>query len=301
MSTHSLNGDDGGWVPAVQSTSAATGDAEHAGANEARRSGPVTVSKLARMKRQGEKIAVLTAYDASFAHILEAAGVDVVLVGDSLGNVVQGRRTTIPVTVDDMVYHTRAVTRGCKHPLIIADMPFMSYATLDRALASAMRLMQEGHAQMVKLEGGAGVCEAVRTLASGGVPVCGHLGLLPQSVHKLGGYRVQGRDESGAARMVEEALMLQEAGLDLVVAECIPRSLGARLSQTLDIPVIGIGAGPDCDAQVLVLYDMIGITPGTRARFVRNFMDGQDSVLGAVRAYVEAVRSREFPGPEHSF
>jgi 3-methyl-2-oxobutanoate hydroxymethyltransferase len=261
----------------------------------------VTMATLRKMKREGEKVAVLTAYDASFANLLENAGVEVILVGDSLGNVVQGRSTTLPVTVDDMVYHTSAVRRGCSIPLLIADLPFLSYATPDLAIASAMRLMQEGHAQMVKLEGGAAVCESVRLLTGFGVPVCGHLGLTPQSVYKLGGYRVQGRRDSAAEQMIEDALALQEAGLDMLVAECVPSSLGSRLSETLEIPVIGIGAGPDCDAQVLVLYDMLGITPKAPARFVRNFMSGESSVLDAVRAYVRAVKSRDFPGPENSY
>jgi len=265
------------------------------------RTGAVTVTRLARMKREGRKITVLTAYDATFAAVLEAAGVDVILVGDSLGNVIQGRKTTVPVTVDDVAYHTRLVTRGCRRPLVMADLPFMSYATPDQALANSARLMREGQAQMVKLEGGTQHLDVIRALTANGIPVCGHLGLTPQSVHKLGGYRVQGRDKDDADRMLEDALAQQEAGIDLLVVECIPTDLGARITEALDIPVIGIGAGPHCDAQVLVLYDMIGITTGHRPSFSKNFMDGQGGVEGAVRAYVEAVKCGDFPAPEHCF
>lgn len=268
---------------------------------EQARDKPVTVTTLAKMKLEGEKIAVLTAYDASFAAVLEAAGVEVALVGDSLGMVVQGRETTLPVSVDDMIYHSRMVARGCRYALRVVDMPFMSYSSVDQALCNAARLMQEGHAQMVKLEGGAAVVEVVRQLSRNGIPVCAHLGLLPQSVHKLGGYKVQGRDEAAARQMLEEARMLQDAGADLLVVECIPSELAAHLSEALVIPVIGIGAGPGCDGQVLVLYDMLNITLGHRPKFSRNFMEGQSSVLDAVKAYVRAVKQKEFPAPEHCF
>lgn len=262
---------------------------------------PVTVARLAGMKQAREKFTALTAYDASFAALLEAAGVEVVLVGDSLGMVVQGRETTVPVSVDDMVYHAAAVARGCRYPLRMVDMPFMSYATPEQALRSAARLMQEGEAQMLKLEGDAWLADTVRLLARNGVPVCAHLGLLPQSIHKLGGYRVQGRDEPAARQILDDALRLQDAGADLLLVECIAAELGGRLAETLAIPVIGIGAGPDCDAQVLVLHDMLGITPGRRPRFSKDFMAGQGSILGAMRTYVEAVKQRRFPGPEHCF
>ncbi len=262
---------------------------------------PVTVKTLAKMKRRGEKIAVLTAYDASFAALLEAAGVDVILVGDSLGMVVQGQSTTLPVTVDDMVYHSRMVMRGCRYPLLMVDMPFMSYPNLDAALHNAARLMQEGGAHMVKLEGGGELAEIVHQLGRRGIPVCAHLGLSPQSVHKLGGYRVQGREASAASKMIDEALMLQDAGADVLLLECIPAALAARLTEQLKIPVIGIGAGPNCDAQVLVLHDILGITLGHRPRFSKDFMVGQKSVQDAIRAYVQAVKSGEFPGLEHSF
>ncbi len=260
---------------------------------------PVTVATLATMKRAGEKIVVLTAYDASFAALLEAAGVDVILVGDSLGMVVQGRETTVPVTMDEMVYHTRMVARGCRAPLLVADMPFASCASPDSALRNAARLMQQGLAKMVKLEGGAALAETVKTLNRNGIPVCAHLGLLPQSVHKLGGYRVQGREAWAARQMVDEALLLQDAGADLLVVECVPAELGARLTESLAIPVIGIGAGPRCDGQVLVLYDILDITRGRRPRFSRNFMEGRGSIRQAVEAYVQAVRSGEFPAPQH--
>lgn len=263
------------------------------------RTKPVTIKTLAKMKRDGEKFAALTAYDASFAAILEAAGVDVILVGDSLGMVVQGRDTTLPVTVDEMVYHSRMVARGCHRPLLMVDMPFMSYPDIDSALRNAARLMQEGLAQVVKLEGDGGIAEIIRQLCRNGIPVCAHLGLRPQSIHKLGGYRVQGREETAARQMIDDALRLQDAGTDVLLVECIPSALAARLSEALEIPLIGIGSGPDCDAQVLVLYDMLAITPGRRPRFSKNFMMGRDSVQDAVAAYVQAVKQGEFPGPEH--
>jgi 3-methyl-2-oxobutanoate hydroxymethyltransferase len=265
------------------------------------KSGTITLNRLARMKRDGEKIAVLTAYDASFAGLLESAGVEVILVGDSLGNVVQGRKTTVPVTIDDMVYHTRAVTRGCSRPLVMADLPFMTYATAQQTLDNAARLMREGEAHMVKLEAGMLHLDAIRALVGNGIPVCGHLGLTPQSVHKMGGYRVQGREQAAADRMLEEALEQQAAGIDLLVVECIPSELGRRITDALDIPVIGIGAGPHCDAQVLVLYDMIGVTRGHRPSFSKNFMDGQGQIEDAVRNFVSAVKSGSFPAPEHCF
>ena len=205
---------------------------------------PVTVKTLAKMKQDREKIAVLTVYDASFAAVLEAAGVDVVLVGDSLGMVLQGQKTTVPVTMDDMVYHSRMVARGCSCPLLMVDMPFMSYATVELALHNSARLMQEGLAHIVKLEGDGSLAETVRQLSRNGVPVCMHLGLLPQSVHKLGGYPVQGREAAAARKMIDEALLLQDAGSDVLLVECIPSELAARLAEALEIPLIGIGAGP---------------------------------------------------------
>ena len=224
---------------------------------------------------------------------------EVLLVGDSLGMVVQGQHTTVPVTLDDMIYHTRLVARGRHTALLMADMPFASYATVEQALRNAASLMQEGGAQMVKLEGGGWLAETVRQLSRNGIPVCAHLGLLPQSIHKLGGYRVQGREEAAARQIIDEALALQDAGADVALVECIPAELGARLAEALAIPVIGIGAGPGCDAQVLVSYDMLGITPGRRPKFSKDFLAGRDSLQAAVEAYVQAVKSGEFPGPEH--
>lgn len=265
------------------------------------RDGAVTLATLAGLKRAGEKIACLTAYDAGFAAQLEAAGVEVVLVGDSLGMVVQGHDSTLPVTVEDMVYHAAAVARGSRHALRVVDLPFLSYATPERALASAERLMQAGGAQVVKLEGGRDQAEVVRRLSANGVPVCGHLGLLPQSVHRLGGYRVQGRDPAGAQRLREDAVLLQEAGAALLVLECVPAALAREITRSLAIPVIGIGAGIDCDGQVLVLYDLLGLSRGRRPRFVRDFLSGESSVEAAISAYVRAVKEGRFPGPEHTY
>ena len=262
---------------------------------------PVTLNTLEQMKQRGEKIACLTAYDASFAAVLDAAGVDVVLVGDSLGMVIQGHDTTVPVTMDHMVYHSAAVARGLRRPFLIADLPFMSYPSRELALANAVRLMQEGGARMIKLESGKGQTEIVEFLASHDIAVCAHLGLKPQSVHKTGGFRVQGRDEEAARRMREDALALEAAGADLVLLECIPAALGRGIAQALSVPVIGIGAGPDTDGQILVLYDILDITPGRKPRFVRNFMSGCDSPQAAAARYVQAVKSGEYPAPEHCF
>lgn len=262
---------------------------------------PVTLNTLEQMKQRGEKIACLTAYDASFAAVLDAAGVDVVLVGDSLGMVIQGHDTTVPVTMDHMVYHSAAVARGLHRPFLITDLPFMSYPSRELALANAVRLMQEGGARMIKLESGKGQTEIVEFLASHDIAVCAHLGLKPQSVHKTGGFRVQGREDEAARRMLEDALALEAAGADLVLLECIPSALGRGIAQALTVPVIGIGAGPDTDGQILVLYDILDITPGRKPRFVRNFMSGSDSPQAAVARYVQAVKSGEYPAPEHCF
>ncbi|ROR32876.1 3-methyl-2-oxobutanoate hydroxymethyltransferase [Inmirania thermothiophila] len=262
---------------------------------------PVTVARLRRMKEAGERIAALTAYDASFCALLEEGGVEVILVGDSLGMVVQGHDTTVPVTVEQMVYHTACVARARRRALLVADLPFLSYTTPEQALASSARLMQEGGAQMVKLEGGATQLATVEALAARGVPVCAHLGLQPQSVHKLGGFRVQGRDAEAARRMLADARALEAAGADLLILECVPRALAADIAAALAIPVIGIGAGPRCDGQILVSYDMLGIYRGRRPRFSRNFAEGSADLLAAVRAYVAAVKDGSFPGPEHGF
>lgn len=261
----------------------------------------ITVTTLRAMKQAGEKIAVLTAYDASFARILDEAGVEILLVGDSLGMVVQGRETTLPVTLDDMIYHTRMVAVGSQRALIMADMPFMTCATPQQALENAGRLMKEGGAHMVKLEGGAPMVETVRGLAVHGIPVCAHLGLLPQSVHKLGGYRVQGKDERSAEHMLLDARAMESAGADMLLLECVPATLAAEITAALEIPVIGIGAGLNVDAQVLVLYDMLGITSGKRPRFSKDFLQQGGDVRGAVAAYVQAVKSGAFPAAEHGF
>jgi 3-methyl-2-oxobutanoate hydroxymethyltransferase len=262
----------------------------------------VTVGTLIDMKASGEKVVVLTVYDAGFTHVLEEAGVDVLLVGDSLGMVLQGRDSTLGVTLDDMVYHGACVARAGNRALRVIDMPFMSYRSLDQALYSAGRLMAEGGAHMVKLEGGRILLDTVRALTERGIPVCGHLGLLPQSVNQLGGYRVQARDERHAVRLLEDARALEDAGASMLVLECIPARLAAEVSQALRIPTIGIGAGAGCDGQVLVLYDLLGITPsGRRPRFATDFLAGSAGVAEAVAKYAEAVRSGAFPAPEQAF
>src|SRR6185437_5049072 len=262
---------------------------------------PVTLATLQRMKADGEKIASLTCYDASFALLLDAAGVDVVLVGDTLGMVIQGHDTTVPVSMDHMVYHCAAVARGLQRPFLIGDMPFMSYPTKELALANAVRLMQEGGAQMVKLESGGKQSDIVEFLAGHDIAVCAHLGLKPQSVHQTGGFRVQGREREAAARLLEEARLLEASGADIVLLECVPSALGKSITEALHVPVIGIGAGPDVDGQILVTYDMLDITTGRKPRFVRNFMEGAGNNLEAMQRYVSAVKAREYPGPEHSF
>jgi len=262
---------------------------------------PVNVGTLQKMKADGEKIAALTAYDASFGVLVDEAGVDFVLVGDSLGMVIQGHETTVPVTMEDMLYHSRAVARGVRRPFLVADMPFMSYATKEQALSNAVRLMQEGGAKMVKLESGPSQIAIVEFLAGHDIPVCAHIGLKPQSVHKVGGFRVQGRDVDAAERMKRDAIDLQEAGADVILLECIPAQLGGEITNELDVPVIGIGAGPHVDGQILVLYDILDITTGRKPRFTRNFMQGATGPLEAIRAYVDAVKDRSYPAPEHCF
>ena len=253
------------------------------------------------MKAQGEKIACLTCYDASFTRVLEAAGVDMFIIGDSLGMVLKGHETTVPVTMADMLYHGANVARVGRHALRVLDMPYMSYANPEQALGNAARLIAEGGADMVKLEGGQDKADIVRHLVSHDIPVCGHIGLLPQSIEELGGYHVQGRDESGARALLADAQALEQAGATLLVMECIPAELAALITSSVGMPTIGIGAGPDCDGQVLVLYDMLGITPERVPKFVRNFLEDAGSVPGAIRAYVEAVKDGSFPAPEHCF
>ena len=260
---------------------------------------PVTVPGLRAMKARGEKIVMLTCYDASFAAQMESVGVDVALVGDSLGMVVQGNSSTLPVTLDQMVYHTSLVARGLSSTLLVADLSFMQFRDPATALVASARLIAEGGAAMVKLEGGAGwVCEVIAALVEREVPVCAHLGLTPQSVHKLGGYRMQGKTDAAAARLREQARAVVQAGAELLVLESVPAALAAEITRDLSIPTIGIGAGADCDGQVLVCYDMLGITPGHRPKFSKDFLAGRGSVREAFAAYAEDVRAGRFPAPE---
>lgn len=260
-----------------------------------------TLHTLWAMKREGRKISMLTCYDASFARQMQDAEVDVLLVGDSLGMVIQGETSTLPVTLEQMEYHVRAVVRGAPDAFVVADLSFGSYQQSPaQAFASAARLMAAG-AHMVKLEGGAAIADTIRFLVERGIPVCAHLGLTPQSVFQLGGYKVQGRDEASAARLQADAEAVQAAGAGMLVLELMPSALAAAVTRSLAIPTIGIGAGPDCDGQVLVVYDMLGLYPGKTPRFVRNFLTGTDSIAGALSAYVAAVRDGSFPAPEHGF
>jgi len=262
---------------------------------------PLSVPSFRRMKSQAQRIVCLTAYDASFASAMDAAGIDLVLVGDSLGMVVQGHASTLPVTVDQMVYHSAAVARGLRRAVLLADLPYQSYATPQRALDSAARLQAEGQAAIIKLEGAGHVLDSIEFLTARDIPVCAHLGLTPQSVLKLGGYRVQGRDAEAAQRLREDARRVAEAGAELLVLECVPAGLAAEITRDIAIPTIGIGAGPDCDGQVLVMHDLLGVTPGRRPRFVKDFLAGAGTVEAAFLAYAEAVRSGSFPAPEHCF
>jgi len=263
---------------------------------------PVTVPGLRAMKAQGRRIVMLTAYDASFAWQLESAGVDVALVGDSLGMVVQGHKSTLPVTLDHVVYHTAAVARGLSSTLLVADLPFMADRDLAHALEAGARLVGEGGAAMVKIEGAQPhVLEAIAALSARVIPVCAHVGLTPQSLHKFGGFRIQGREQEAAERVLADALAVQQAGAELLVVEGVPVELGRRITEALQIPVIGIGAGPHCDGQVLVIHDMLGITPGKRPKFSKDFLAGRGSVAEAITAYAEDVRSGAFPAPEHCF
>ncbi len=261
----------------------------------------INLTHLRRMKVEQNKIAMLTAYDASFSYVLEHAGVDVILVGDSLGMVIQGQESTLPVTVNDIIYHCQSVLRGSDTVFVIADMPFMSYANEDKAIANAARLMAEGGAHMVKLEGGTIMASTIKQLTERGIPVCAHLGLLPQSVHRVGGYRVQGRDAVTADELIRDAIALQDAGADMLVLECVPAALAKKVTNTLIIPVIGIGAGAECDGQVLVLYDMLGLTPGKRPRFSYDFLADTDSIQSAIAKYVVDVKSGQFPTIEQQY
>ena len=261
----------------------------------------ITTTVLKNMKQSGEKFSCLTAYDASFAIAQEEAGVEVILVGDSLGMVVKGQVSTLSVTMDEMVYHTANVSRVCERSLIMADLPFASDITKEQTLTNAARLIAEGGAHMVKIEGGALMLETIEFLSQRGVAVCSHLGLLPQSVYKMGGYRIQGRDKEEADQILADAIALEEAGADILLLECVPAQLAAEISCNVKVPVIGIGAGVDCDAQVLVCYDMLGLTHGVPASFVKNFLNDSSSIQEAFKAYVEQVKNGQFPAPEHSF
>jgi 3-methyl-2-oxobutanoate hydroxymethyltransferase len=263
---------------------------------------PVTVPSLRAMKEAGQRIVMLTCYDASFAAQLEMAGVDVALVGDSLGMVIQGHKSTLPVTLDHMVYHTSIVSRGLNATLLIADFPFMADRDVAHALEAGAQLVGEGGAAMVKIEGASPhILEVITALVERAIPVCAHLGLTPQSVHKFGGFRIQGRAQDAADRLVEDAKAVEAAGADLLVLEGIPTALGERITRAVSIPTIGIGAGPHCDGQVLVIHDMLAVTPGKRPKFSKDFLAGRDSVAAAIAAYAEDVRSGAFPAPEHCF
>ena len=261
---------------------------------------PITITKLLAMHAEREKITMLTAYDSTMSALLNRCGIEAILIGDSLGNVIQGHSSTTPVTIEQMVYHTECVVRANTHAFLIADLPFASYGDPVQALDSAAELMRAG-ADMVKLEGGDWQVDIIQYLVERSIPVCAHLGLLPQSVHLLGGYKVQGKSKDAASHMLEQALACQAAGAQMVVLEAIPSSLGARITAEVHIPTIGIGAGPDCSGQVLVLQDMLGISPGKPPKFVKDFVDGHHSIEAAIKAYVREVKSGKFPGLEHAF
>ncbi|GGX45662.1 3-methyl-2-oxobutanoate hydroxymethyltransferase [Saccharospirillum salsuginis] len=259
-----------------------------------------TVATIQKQVAEGKKFTVLTAYDASFAHCFSKLGVDVLLVGDSLGNVIQGQDTTLPVTMDDMVYHTAAVTRGNQGALIMADLPFNSYANLDQCQENSGRLMRAG-AHMVKLEGGAWLCDSVIALGRAGIPTCVHLGLTPQSVNKFGGFKVQGRDQDAAQQMINDAMALSDAGADILLLECVPSDLARAITEAVHVPVIGIGAGPSTDGQVLVSYDMLGFNQNRLPKFVKNYMAEPNTLENAVTAFIDDVQSGAFPAAEHCF
>ncbi len=260
----------------------------------------ITTASLLKMKQEGQKFTAITAYDATFAKLFDDEGSHVLLIGDSLGMVLQGGQDTLAVNMDEMVYHTRCVARGASKALVVADMPFMSYATPEQTYQNAARLMAAG-ARMVKMEGGDWLCDSIRHLTRNGVPVCGHLGLTPQSVHVFGGFKVQGRDEFQAQEIYRQALELQAAGIQLLVLECVPTALAERIAKALRIPVIGIGAGPATDGQILVMHDAFGVTSGYVPKFTKNFLAETGDVRAAIRLYVQQVSEGSFPGPEHCF
>lgn len=259
-----------------------------------------TVSTLKQMKAAGEKIACLTSYDASFAKLEDEAGIDVLLVGDSLGMVLHGKNTTVNVTMDDMNYHTRLVSDAREHALIISDMPYQSYTSPEQAVENATRLINEAGADVVKLEGGQEMCEIITAIKKNNIPVCGHLGLTPQSFKTSESFRVQAKTEDAVEKLKQDALAIQEAGVDCMVLECIPSKVAKEVTEILDVPTIGIGAGVDCDGQVLVLYDMLGIT-GKKFRFLKNFLEGKDSISDAIKDYIKQVKDKSYPSVEHSF
>ena len=260
----------------------------------------VTINTLRDYKQRGEAFSALTSYDATFAHLVSEAGVDVILIGDSLGMVLQGHDSTLPVTMDQMVYHVSCVAKGNRGSLVMADMPFMSYGTTEAALENAAELMRAG-AHMVKLEGTDWMRDTIQALSERGIPICAHLGLTPQFVNKFGGYKVQGRDDKAAELMIEHACELEAAGADVILLECVPAPLAARITKAVKAPVIGIGAGADTDGQVLVVHDMLGLTTGRKPRFVKDFLAENGSVAKALAAYAKAVRERTFPAEEHTF
>ena len=260
----------------------------------------VTVNTLKEIKQSGEKFTCLTSYDATFAQLVSSAGVEVILIGDSLGMVLQGNDSTLPVTIEDMAYHTQCVANGNQGALLMADMPFMSYATPEQAMETAAELMQSG-AHMVKMEGGDWLVETTRLLSERGIPTCLHLGLTPQTVNKMGGYKVQGRQDQQAEKMVADAVALAEAGADIILLECVPSELAQRITEAVDAPVIGIGAGNKTDGQVLVIHDMLGATTGHRPKFVKNFLEGSGTIQGAIEGFISEVKSGAFPSEEHTF
>jgi 3-methyl-2-oxobutanoate hydroxymethyltransferase len=261
----------------------------------------ITINTLAQMKKAGEKFTCLTAYDYCSAYASSTAGIEVLLVGDSLGMVIQGHDSSLPVTIDDIAYHVRCAKQGNRGSLLVADLPFMSYYSETTSLKSAAILMREG-AQMVKLEGGAWLAETTRLLTERGIPVCAHIGLTPQSINHLGGYRVQGRDPEQGQSIIDEARVLQQAGASVILIECVPQTLGETLTQTLEVPVIGIGAGPGTDGQILVWHDLLGLYPGKTPKFVKNFLEGNKSgIQGALADYVDQVKQGKFPAAEHSY
>jgi 3-methyl-2-oxobutanoate hydroxymethyltransferase len=259
-----------------------------------------TLKTLLAMKKNSEKISCLTCYDASFAQRLNTAGIDLLLVGDSLGMVLQGHESTLPVMMEQMVYHTACVSAGNDHAMIMVDMPFMSYYSTTLAMKNAAQLMQAG-AHIVKLEGGRWLAPTIQQLTQQGIPVCAHLGLTPQAINTLGKYQLQGKEPKQAKQIIDDACHLTISGANMILLECVPQSVGKAVSKAVDVPVIGIGAGPSTDAQVLVLHDMLGITPGRKARFVKNFLAGNDCIENAIKAYVQAVKNGTFPAPEHCF